>query len=235
MKSLIRWAVAAVLMAGCWAGAEVLYRIPVEHNHRSGECQGFLIVRDDKVLFESKTAPGDDRIIEYGAIDRLDVRSDYEFHLYFSDQQHGKGQKYVFKFTDDDPDNRKALKYIRENMGERVAGPMQETDGEGHIELPYRLGVELDLNGNNCMGYLVLREDKLIFETMAVDCSNRAFIHEWDDLKSYERVDPDEFLLTFYKYGRSAPGKVTTVRFWSKGGDIPPEVHRFLKKRARGN
>ncbi|MBP7864315.1 MAG: hypothetical protein KA419_00085 [Acidobacteria bacterium] len=226
---------ATLLAVGTWSQAETLYRIEVEHNHRSGECRGYLVVRDDKVLFESRTSPGCDRIIEYGAIDRVDVRSAYEFHLYFSDQQHGKGQKYVLKFAADDEDNRKALKYIREHAGDRVEAPMQDTDDEGHIELPYRLGVELDLNGNNCNGYLVLREDKIIFETGAVDCSNRAFIHTWSDLRAYDRVDPDEFTLTFYKYGHSAPGKVTTVRFWSKGGDIPDEVHRFLRKRARKN
>lgn len=211
---------------------ETLFQIPVEHNHSNGECQGTLVVRDDKVIFESRTVAGDGRIWEYGAIDRIFVKSEWEFHVYFSDREHGKGQKYVMKFRNSRPENQEALDYILGRVGRGDAGARQ--DGEWGFDLPYRLGVELDLNGNNCMGTLVLREDKFLFETGAVACSDRAFVREWDALKEYRRIKDNEFMLVLYKYGPSSPRETTRLRFWSKGGPVPDGVDRFLSDRAHG-
>jgi hypothetical protein len=221
-----------LILAGGWALAETLYRIPVEHNHRVGECQGNLIVRDDKVIFESRTVVGDSRVWEYPDIERIEIKNGYELHITFTDQEHGKGQKYVLKFKNDSPDNQAALDYILRRMR---GGP--ELMGGGptgeNLELPYRMDVELDLNGNNCMGTLWLRADKIVFETGSAKCADRAFVKEWEALKSYRRLSETEFLLVFYKYGSSAPTKITELRFWAKHGGVPPEVDRFLAGRAR--
>jgi len=79
----------------------------------------------------------------------------------------------------------------------------------------------------------VLREDKIIFETATGQCADRAFVKEWNVLKEYNRVKNSEFILVFFKYGRSAPEKTTRLRFFTKKGPIPPEVHRFLLSCAR--
>jgi len=91
--------------------------------------------------------------------------------------------------------------------------------------------VELDLNGPNCVGTLVIREDKLLFETGSVKCSDRAFVREWATLKSYQRVNSGEFLLVFYKYGSTAPDKITRLRFYTRKGPIPPQVDQYLRSR----
>jgi hypothetical protein len=228
----LRLAVLLVLFAAALAApalAETLYQIKVEHNHRQGECQGTLIVRDDKVIFESRNADCS-RVWEYGAIERIDFKSAWEFHVFFSDSVHGKDQKYVMKFRDDNPDNKAAIGYIQGRMGPNAMVPASQV--AGNAELPYRLKVELDLNGPNCMGTLVLSEDKIVFETGAAKCADRAFVREWGSLKEYRRLDDLQFLLVFYKYGRSAPKEVTELRFWAQEA-IPQEVHRMLVEGGR--
>ena len=234
MHRIATWRLAALLLfiavvLAAPALAETLYQIKVEHNHRSGECQGTLIVRDDKVIFESKNV-GCGRIWEYANIERIVFDSTWEFHVFFSDTVHGKGQKYVLKFRDDNPDNRAAIGYIQGRMGPRAMAPAGQPAEP--VELPYRLKVELDLNGPNCMGTLVLREDKIVFETGAAKCADRAFVKEWDSLKEYRRLDDRQFLLIFYKYGRSAPDEITELRFWAQG-PVPQEVHRMLAEGGR--
>lgn len=216
-----------VLFLMPFASAEELYRIKMEHNHRKGECQGVLIVRDDKVIFESRN-PGCGRIIEYGGIKKIESKQGYEIHLYFSDREHGENQKYVLKFKSDDPDNQAALQYLL-----RRAGRPEPVSGGSELELPARIPVELDVNGNNCMGTLVLQEEKIVFETGSALCADRAFVREWDALKSYQRVKANEFLLIFYKYGRSAPGETTTFRFWNKNGPLPAEVEEAIRRLMR--
>lgn len=230
-----RFLLLTILISGAagLAAADTLYRIPVEHNHRQGECQGMLIVRDDKVVFES-SHPGCGRVMEYAGIRRIETKHGYEFDVYFADAANGKDQKYVLKFKNDQPENQAALDYIRQHMGSGAPAPAGvETGGSEPMTLPYRFGVELDLNGSNCNGTLILREDKILFETGAVQCGDRAFAREWDTLKEYRRVGDTEFMLIFYKYGRTSPDKTTTLRFWSKKGPIPPDVERMLQERAR--
>jgi len=213
--------------------ADVIWKIPVEHNKTIGETQGYLIIRDDKVVFDSRE-PGDGRVIEYANITKVNVKKNgYEFHIHFVNARSGKKEKYVFKFKNDRPENQEVLHYIRQRMGQPPPPSGAEPRVEEPFALPYRLRVELDLNGPNCMGTLVLREDKVIFETATGQCADRAFVKEWNVLKEYNRVKNSEFILVFFKYGRSAPEKTTRLRFFTKKGPIPPEVHRFLLSCAR--
>lgn len=225
------FALALLAVAGGWLLAETLYTIPMEHNHRVGECQGNLIVRDDKVIFESRTTVGDSRVWEYSALEKVEIKNTYELHIYFADKEHGHGQKYVIKFKNDSPDNQAALQYILQRMG-RVDAPQGGGPTGSELELPYKLDVELDLNANNCMGTLWLRTDKIVFETGSAKCADRAWVREWGSLKSYRRVSATEFLLVFYKYGSSAPDKITQLRFFARS-TLPPEVDRFLASRGR--
>lgn len=228
---LTRLLLALLLLPAPAVLAEILYQIPVEHNHTKGECQGNLIVRDDKVIFESRTNFSDSRVLEYGSIERIYVKHAHEFHVFFADREHGKHQKYVFKFRSDNPDNRAALDYILGRIGQRAPdnAPYEPT-GSGE---PIRFGVELDLNGSNCHGTLVLREDKIVFETSGAGiCADRAFIKDWDALKEFRSVSSTEFLLVFYKYGPSSHD-VTRLRFWSKGGPMPEEAYHLLMDRQR--
>lgn len=226
------WLALFTLLSGAALLAETLYQIPVEHNHRSGECQGTLIIRDDKIVFESRNQ-GCGRVIHYENIDKLEFDRAHEFHLFFSDSQHGKGQKYVLKFKNDQPVNKEAVDYILFRMGKggdpRGAGQPARTE----LSFPYRFAVELDLNGSNCRGHLVLREDKIIFENNTGECADRAFVRDWDSLMEYRRLSGNEFMLIFYKYGASTPDETTRLRFFATGGDIPPEVHRYLIGRNR--
>lgn len=232
-KRLLHW-LGIVLILAVGSGplmAEVLWRIPVEHNHRKGECRGTMTVRDDKVIFESRNV-GCDRVWEYANLKRIDIKPNgYEFHVYFKNNRTGADEKYVLKFRHESPDNEEALAYIRGRMHgagvSREEGPAPTADG-----FPYRLRVELDVNGPDCNGTLVLRDDKIIFETGSAACADRAFVREWDTLKSYTRVKPNEFLLVFYKYGRSAPDKVTRLRFRTMGAPVPSEIERVLHARS---
>jgi|GEM_PF-1193995 len=213
--------------------ADVLWKVPIERNLTIGETRGDLIVRDDKMIFES-VKRGDDRVIEYDNILELDVKPNgYEFHLHFINSANGKKEKYVFRFTKDRPENRDILDYIRRRMTAPSAGSGQDYAPGEAVDFPFRIPVELDLNGNNCNGTLVVREDKIIFETVGGRCANRAFVHDWEEFKSYSRVKPDEFLLVFYKYGRSAPDKITRVRFFTRQGPLPAAVHQYFSNRNR--
>ena len=224
------------LMATGLARADVLWRIPVEHNLVRGESRGVMIVRDDKLIFETRNVGAmDSQVWEYGSIRKVELKSNgYEFHIFFTELRTGKEKKYVMKFVDDNSQNREALAYIRSRIGGRSPASLTAgADEAPPLDLPYRLRVELDLNGPDCVGVLVLREDKLLFEAGAVGCADRAFVREWHTLKSYRRVKPNEFLVVFYKYGPSAPGKVTQLRFRTVDGRIPPEVEEYLRSQAR--
>jgi len=132
--------------------ADVIWKIPVEHNKTIGETQGYLIIRDDKVVFDSRE-PGDGRVIEYANITKVNVKKNgYEFHIHFVNARSGKKEKYVFKFKNDRPENQEVLHYIRQRMGQPPPPSGAEPRVEEPFALPYRLRVELDLNGPNCMG-----------------------------------------------------------------------------------
>ncbi|MBN2430292.1 MAG: hypothetical protein JXQ27_02400 [Acidobacteria bacterium] len=224
-------AVACGLTCPVWA--DVLWKVPIERNLTIGETRGDLIVRDDKMIFES-VKRGDDRVIEYDNILELDVKpSGYEFHLHFINSANGKKEKYVLKFTNDRPENRDILEYIRRRMVAPAVESGQDYATGEPVDFPFRIAVELDLNGNNCIGTLVVREDKIIFETVGGRCANRAFVRDWEEFKSYSRVKPDEFLLVFYKYGSTAPDKITRVRFFTRQGPLPTAVHQYFSNRNR--
>jgi len=209
-----------------FATADVVYKIPVEHNHRVGECQGTLIVRTDKVIFESRNRDCS-RVWNWDDFIKIKIRDNgYIFDVYFHDRTHGnKKTKYVMKFTSANPENKHALDYILSHMNSSSSSGHSYSQSENH--LPFRLDVSLDLNGPDCDGTLVFRKDQIIFETSG-SCADRAFVRAWGKLKGYRRVKSNEFLLVFYKYGRSAPNKVVKLRFRTRGGTIPPEIHYLL-------
>jgi len=226
--------VASVLGSESWAQDaagmppedDVVYRFQAVHEHVFGNCAGDLIIKNNRVVYDSMANPRDSRSWRFVDLRRVEIAKQDTLSIFtYEDSKAELGGNREFRFRIEGGKLAPVQNFINSNIRRAALSPAAVES------FPIVVEVEHKHNFGSCEGRLTFKEEGVVFQSYDRKQDSRSW--KYVDLRWIDRPSPYEVSIKTTERELSTAGRQRDFDFRIKGAGMPDTSFDLVADRIK--